>query len=242
MANDPTSADLRALFDAERSLRRIHAELVKGAGRGGAAELDRLVSALASEVAAARALKDPAEQALRLVRIAELLGDLHGDKVVDLLIDILGGDEPEARVTAGEALEGIAFDRFKEVALGVERALDRLPAGSPALSELPYLLAEVPEPGAAKLLGRFLRHADPEAVAAGIEALVEMADPSAASLLAPLERDTRAVQLEDDEGEEGRVTIGELAKEARELLAELAGPRVTPSQPPNDRNRGRPRT
>jgi hypothetical protein len=230
MPIDSVASQLHALFDAERTARRIHMELVRAHARGGddGAHLRALVAALAKEVEAARALGNPEEQALRLVRVATLLGDLQGPATVDLLIDLLGDVEPEARHAAGEALEGLAYDRFKEVALGVERALDRLPAGNPALSELPYLIAEIPEPGAAKLLGRFLRHADPEAVAAGIEALVEVGDPAIASLLAPLEKDTRVVQLQDDEGEEGKVTIGELAKEARELLAEIEGPR--PSQ------------
>src|ERR1700722_3713257 len=195
MSNE-IAAQLHALFDAERNARRIHTEIARGGDPGA------LVAALATEATAARALAQPEEQALRLVRIAVILGDLQGPATVDLLIDLLGGDEPEARHAAGEALEGLAYDRFKEVALGIERALDRLPTGSPALSELPYLIAEVPEPGAAKLLGRFLRHADPEAVAAGIEALVEVGDPSVTSLLTPLEKDARTVQLEDDEGEE----------------------------------------
>ncbi|MGO9000062.1 MAG: HEAT repeat domain-containing protein [Polyangiaceae bacterium] len=241
MSIDRVASQLHALFDAERTARRLHAEIVRTLGRGGGgagsgddAQVKPLVAALAKEADTARSLPDPEEQALRLVRIASLLGELHGAAAVDLLIDLLGGDEPEARHAAGESLEGLAYDRFKEVALGVERALDRLPSGSPALSELPYLIAEIPEPGAAKLLGRFLRHTDPEAVAAAIEALVEIGDPSVATLLAPLEKDTRVVQLEDDEGEEGKVTIGELAKEARELLAEIEGPR--PAQG------GRPRT
>ena len=104
-----------------------------------------------------------------------------------------------------------------------ERALVRLPKGSPALSELPYMLAEVPEPGALKLLGQFLKHADPEAVAAAIEALVEVGDPGAAPMLAHLERDTRQVQMDGEDGVEGDgpVSIGDLATEARHLLAEL---------------------
>ncbi len=224
MPIDSISAQLKELFDAERAARKTHAEVVRAFGRGGE-DAAALVAALKTEMDAARAMKDPDEQALRLVRVAGLLGDMQGPVVVDLLIDILGGDEAEGRHAAGEALEGLAYERFKEVALGVERALDRLPAGSPALSELPYLIAEIPEPGAAKLLGRFLRHLDPDAVAAAIEALVEVGDPSVASLLAPLEKDTRTVQLEDDEGEEGKVTIGELAAEARALLGEIEGSR-----------------
>jgi HEAT repeat protein len=227
MSTGTLAEQLAALFDAERAARRIQAEILRAHARG-TGDATALVTALTKEAGAARALTDPDEQALRLVRIAALTGELQGGPAIDLLIDLLGDDEPEARHAAGEALEGLAYERFKEVALGVERALDRLPAGSPALSELPYLIAEIPEPGAAKLLGRFLRHQDPEAVAAAIEALVEVGDPMAMSLLAPLEKDPRAVQLDDDEGEEGKVTIGELASEARALLGEIEGARPSP--------------
>lgn len=219
---------LAALFDAERAARRIQGEILRAHARG-AGDATALVAALAKEAGVARALTDADEQALRLVRIAALAGELQGGPAIDLLIDLLADDEPEARHAAGEALEGLAYERFKEVALGVERALDRLPVGSPALSELPYLIAEIPEPGAAKLLGRFLRHKDPEAVAAAIEALVEIGDPMAMPLLAPLEKDPRAVQLDDEDGEEGKVTIGELASEARALLGEIEGARPSPS-------------
>ena len=138
---------------------------------------------------------------------------------MDALIDVLASDHPEARHAAGEELEQLAFERFKEVALGVERALKRLPEGSPALPELPYILAEVPEPGVTKLLGMFLEHKDPDAVAAAIEALVEIGDPAAASLIAKLSEDTRMVEIADDGGEAtSEVTLGELATEALELL------------------------
>ncbi len=218
------SSTIEALFTAEREARRLHGELVK-AGR---ADAGALVTLLTEQAKQARALPatDTHEQALRLVRISAVLGELEGPAAVDLLIDLLGSDEPEARHSAGEALEDLAFDRFKEVALGVERALARLPVGSPALAELPYLLAEVAEPGSIKLLGKFLQHADPEAVAGAIEAIIEMGDPSAAPLLKPLEKDSRQVQLEEDSEE--RVTIGDLATEARELLAELADDQAPP--------------
>jgi HEAT repeat protein len=213
---NPTEAEvsrlLPELFDAERSVRRIHAELAKADPPG-------LLDGIDGAVRDALDLGDEDEGALRLVRLASLLGELEGPRAVDLLIDILGSEEPEARHTAGETLEDLAFDRFKEVALGVERALERLPSGNSALLELPYLLAGIGEPGVRKLLGRFLAHEDPEAVAAAIEVFVDMGDAGAASLIAPLERDTR------EEGEEGIATIGELATEAKKLLAEIAGAR-----------------
>jgi len=217
----PINADLSRLvpelFDAERNVRRLHAQLVKS-------EPSALLDVVGREVKEALALDDEDEAALRLVRLASLLGELEGPRAVDLLIDILASEEPEARNCAGEALSDLAFDRFKEVALGVERGLERLPTGSPALLELPYLLAEIGEPGVRKLLGRFLAHADPEAVAAAIEAIVDMGDAGAASLLGPLTDDQRRVSLEDEEGEEGTVTLAELAREAVKLLAEIGGP------------------
>jgi HEAT repeat protein len=213
-------AQLDALFDAERTARKLHAELV-------ASPRADLVKQLREATRAALATKDEAEAALRLSRLAGLLGDLDGDEVVDLLVDILGSDSGEARVTAGEALEALAFDRWKEVALGIERAALRLPKGSPALTELPFLLAEVGEPGCVKLLGKFLGHADADAVAAAIEAIAELGDPTAIPLLAPLEKDGRQVQLDDEDAGSERVAIGDLAHEARELLlnvqAELDG-------------------
>ena len=207
-------------------------------GEGLQERVAALLDALGARVAEALALDDEDEAALRLVRLASVLGELEGPRAVDLLVDILGSEEPEARNCAGEALSDLAFDRFKEVALGVERALDRLPVGSPALLELPYLLAEIGEPGVRKLLGRFLSHADPEAVAAAIEALVDMGDAGAASLLGPLTSDARRVSLEDEEGEEGTVTLGELAREAVKLLAEIEGPESAGEAPSRPRIEG----
>jgi HEAT repeat protein len=208
------AATLKGLFDAERAVRAAQDELVD-------APPEKVLPLLEGTTREALRLDsvDEDEASLRLVRVAALLGEMQGPRVVDLLIDILSCDEPEARHAAGEALSGLAFDRFKEVALGVERALQRLPAGSLALSELPYILAEVPEPGVSKLLARFLAHEDADAVAAAIEALVEMGDPAGLSLLEPLAADHRKVQLEDEGGTEGEATIAELVREARAMLS-----------------------
>jgi HEAT repeat protein len=203
---------LDELFAAERTARRIHDELSK-------LPQDRLLEAITDALKKAQKEADEDEATLRLVRIASLLGELSGPKAVDALIDVLATDHPEARHAAGEELEQLAFERFKEVALGVERALARLPEGSPALPELPYILAEVPEPGVTKLLGMFLDHKDPDAAAAAIEALVEIGDPAAIPLIAKLAEDTRMVEIADDGGEAtSEVTLGELASEALELL------------------------
>src|SRR5579862_2831515 len=119
------------LYAAERAVRGLHARI---AGHKPEAQL----AALASATAEALKIDEEEESSVRLVRLAELLGKLEGPKAADLLIDILGTDSLEARRSAGEALEDLAFDRFKELALAVERALERLPLGHAALTELPF--------------------------------------------------------------------------------------------------------
>jgi HEAT repeat protein len=214
MPGEGLAETLKALFDAERAARQAHDELVE-------ADSARVLPLLERETREALTLRkaDEGESSLRLSGIASVLAEMEGPRVVDLLIEILGSEDTEARHSAGEALSGLAFDRFKEVALGVERALERLPEGNPAITELPYILAAVPEPGAIKLLARFLGHKDADAVAAGIEALVEVGDPTVLPMLERLASDPRRVQLEDERGAQGDASIAELVAEARAILS-----------------------
>jgi HEAT repeat protein len=209
---------LAELFAAEKKARDLADEISDGPP-------ELVLAVLTEAVERARKLTDEPERIARLESVAKILGSITGPAAVDALIDILGSEEHEARHTAGVVLEEIAFERFKEVALGVERALAKLPPDHLALSELPYILIEVPEPGVIKLVHRFLEHSSEEVAAAAIEACVELGDPSSVPKLAKLERDTRLVELDED-GEPDRnsdasVTIGELAKEARLLLQSL---------------------
>jgi HEAT repeat protein len=204
------------LFQAEQKAR----ELVDAIAGG---PPDLVLGVLVEAIDGARKLAEK-ERVAKLESVAKILGGIGGPGAVDALIDILGSEEPEARHAAGVVLEDVSFERFKELALGIERALAKLPPDHLALSELPYILIEVPEPGVVKLIHRFLEHPNEEVVAAAIEACVELGDPSSVAKLTRLERDTRLVEL--DEGESDRnadasVTIGELAKEARLLLQSL---------------------
>ncbi len=216
MAERPESL-LDQLFEAERRVRELHERLLDG-------DQGKLVEGIAKAIAGTSKASE-LDANVRLVRCAELLADVEGARPVDLLIDVLSSDSPEARLAAGEALEERGYARFKELALGVERALDRLPPASPALVELPYVLAEIPEPGVHKLLGRFLKSAEADVVASAIEALAQAADPEAIKLLAPLQTDKRVVSMEDAEGDEATVTLGELAKEAIDLVRAAGGER-----------------
>lgn len=204
------SAALSRLFDAEREVRRISAELLRGKPR-------ELLDALTAAIADAKRQPE-SEAALRLVRVAPLLGELEGPGAVDALIDVLDAESGEARWAAGEELRELAFDRFKEVALGMERALARLPHDAVALTELPFVVTEIPEPGVAKLLAKFLEHPSPDVVTAGLEAAVELGDPRIKPAIERLLDDTRQVSMEDEDGEVDEATVGELAADALDMF------------------------
>jgi HEAT repeat protein len=143
--------------------------------------------------------------------------------VADALVDILSSPHTQARLEAGEQLTGMALEDFSVVGAAVERALRRLPAESPALLELPYLLIETQQPEVIELLGKALRHSHPDVVAAAIEALAAFGEPEAIALLEPLCNDKRTSALGEDEGDRFEATLGELASDAIELLRAVPG-------------------
>jgi hypothetical protein len=212
---------LSNLFDAERTRQMLADQIASG-------PIEDVLEVLGAGIASARTRGDERDRVLELESIAQILGQLSGPGAVDALIEILGSEEPEARHAAGVALEEISFERFKEVALGVERSLSSLPPDHLALTELPYLLVGVPEPGVPRLIHRFLEHPNEEVVAAGIEACVELGEPSSVPRLEKLENDSRLIRMEDDrleddehEGEGATITVGELAQEARQTIERL---------------------
>jgi HEAT repeat protein len=197
---------LDALFDADRKVREAEALLF--------AESDEQEPSKALERATEQALvlSDTREAQGQLIRLADLCAQVQGQRMASALVRILNHEAPEVRVAAGEALRDFAYDRYAEVARAVERALEERLAG-PALSEVPWILAEIGEPSALPLIGRCLLHPDPEVVASGIEALAELGDPEAIALLEPLARDERVVELSEGDGSYS-TTLAELASEA----------------------------
>ena len=139
----------------------------------------------------------------------------------DTLIAILNDAEPRVRVAAGEALRDLGYERYAEVARGIERALDR-DADGPAMSELPWVLAEVAEPSALSLIRRFLDHSSADVIAAAIEALAQLADPDASPDLERFLGDPRVATIEDFE-DETKTTLGELAEDALQMLGVPTG-------------------
>lgn len=231
-----TSADLEAKIDrlrrAEEDVRRLQDELIDDAASDRAVTLAALKEAIVEGLGEGEGV----EASIALVPIVEVLAELEGPDVCDLLVDAMGSDDPETRHTAGKALEDLAFERYKEVAQAIERAVERLPATHHALRELPFTLAEVGEPGMPRALRGYLAHREGDVVAGAIESLAMAGDPAAIAELRKLMKDPRTVML-TDEGDGGeQVSIGMLASEAIALLSEgepqRGGP---PPAPPRDR-------
>jgi HEAT repeat protein len=207
---------LDALFEADRKLREAEAALLAFPQTD--ADADALAREFERATDQAFGMGESAEAASRLSRIADLCAQAQGPRSADTLLRILNHASPEVRVAAGEALRDFAYDRYAEVARAIERAVEQKLSG-PALTEVPWILAEIGEPSALPLIGRMLKHPDAEVVASSIEALAELGDPAGAELLTPLTKDRRVVQLEEDDAGY-TTTLGELASEA---LGELSG-------------------
>ncbi|MBL8603282.1 MAG: HEAT repeat domain-containing protein [Myxococcales bacterium] len=215
-----TSADeqLQAIFKADRVLH----EAIQTFALGG--EASARVDAMGKAIEAALQHDDTDESELRLIRLAELLGDETGPQVVKLLLKVFNHEEPSVRAAAGESLLELGYARYAELARGIEKLIEDGKATT-ALSEVPYLLAEIGEPGGVKLCVRLLKHADGDVVGAAVEALAMLGDPVAIRDLEKLKNDKRAVHSEE-ELEAGEVTVGELVKEALEHLRGGARSRV----------------
>ena len=204
-----TAADhLKNIFDADRAMRRAEQALLK-------VPHEPLADLLSTAVRDAKALEseDEPEAMMRLPRLADLCAQVPGPEMADALIAILDSEIPAIRVAAAEALVDVAFDRYAEVARAVDRVLERGHQG-PAMGELPWVIAEIAEPSAVPLIGRFLKLEDAAIVASATEALATLGDPDAIPLLEPFLDDKRAVELGDGEDDDGvSATLGELVSE-----------------------------
>jgi len=205
---DPKTT-LHAIFEAERSLRREERALLRHDPKG-------LTAELTAAVTEAKALDDRDEARLRLERLADLCAQVPGPAMTDALIAILDDESPSVRVHAAEALADVGFERYAEVARGIERAIEAGKAVH-ALTELPWVVLELGEPSARKLIARFLSHKEPDVIASAIEALAELGDPASQKDLEPFTKDEREVEVDTEEGDE-RVTLAELASEAIDAL------------------------
>ena len=204
---------LHRVFEADLALREAQAEFFTTGTD------EQRLEALEVAIDAAWDDPNPEESTARLMRAAALLGELSGPRACQLLLRLLDHEEPEVRLPAGEALQDLAYARYAEVARAIEKLIDAGDALN-ALAEVPYILAEIGEPGGVKLCLRLLRHPSAEVVAAAIESLANLGDGSIIKQIEPLLKDGRTVALDDDpEAEEA--LIADLAAEAIEHLRAL---------------------
>ncbi|MFK7990975.1 MAG: HEAT repeat domain-containing protein [Sandaracinaceae bacterium] len=199
--------DLESLFDVDRRAQAAEVAVL-------AHEAVELAHGLADAVSTA--LKESGDDAeLRLRRLTDLCAQVEGPEMADALLAILDHPTPSIRTEAGEALLDVAYARFKEVALAIERRLETSDTGA-AMQELPFVLIQVRDPDPLPLLAKFLAHPEPDVVGASIEALASYGDPNAAPHLEALLEDTRETTLEDLD--DAPVRLGELAEAALEEL------------------------
>jgi len=202
--------NLDSLFAADRALRGAERTFLDSTSP---AELTQTLAK-----ATKSAMKDESEESeMVLVRIADLAAQVEGPGSVSILLDILDHESTSVRAEAGEALLDVAYERFKEVALAIEKALDEKRDGL-SMEELPYVLIQIHDPDPMPLIARFLAHPKAEIVASAVEAIVERADPSAVPQLKKLRGDRREVTMPELEDE--KVTLGDLVEDALAFFEE----------------------
>jgi HEAT repeat protein len=178
-------------------------------------QTEALEEVLGRELAAI-GVEDPVS--IALARTADMAIPLE-ERGAKLLARGLSHGNPDVRRLAGEALLGIAEEGLALIRPAVDHALR---TGCPAAEEMPFLLAMVEDADTPKTIAEFLKSADPDAVAAAIEALADFGDPSSVPALRALIDDKRVVAVEGEEEGEGlhEWTIGDLAGQAIEMIEE----------------------
>ena len=162
-------------------------------------------------------LGDDDEVPITLVRCAEMLVGVMTENVVKTLTAGLAHGNPTVRLLSGDAITHIAEENLELLKPAIDEVLKE---GSGAAEEMPFILSEIDDPEVFGLLERFLAHESGEVVASAIEALIEIGDPQAIDAIQQLTSDTREVTVDDELGGGEKTTVGQLAKDALEILEE----------------------
>lgn len=158
---------------------------------------------------------DPVE--VGAIRVAEMLLARGTEGAVRWLGNGLGHSNPDIRLLSGDALLHLAGDGLDRIMPAVEDALEK---GGLRAEEMPFLLTDVDNPDVPRLLERFLDMESADVVASAIEALAEYGDGSCIPSLKRLVEDKRSISVEDNDVEKDDYTIGQLAKDAIDMLEE----------------------
>jgi HEAT repeat protein len=152
-----------------------------------------------------------------IVRAAEMLLSSVSDGAAGILGRGLVHPNLDVRLICQDALAHLAEDGLDLIMPLVENALKK---GGVLGEEVPFLIAEVPNPAVPQVLERFLKHGEADVVASAIEALADYGDPASASALESLLSDKRMVNVLDEHDKEVQCSIGQLAKDALEMLSD----------------------
>jgi hypothetical protein len=204
---------LTSVLEADRALRDAQEAFLSHSDERA------LANAVAAEVDRAWDAGDDPAKIGRLICLAELLAEVGGPGAARTLLRLLGHEEPNVRAAAGDGLLDLGEDRYAEVARAIETEVEK-GTDIVALREVPFLLAELGEPGGVKLCARLLKHADADVVGAAIMGLAQLSDPSVLKDLDALRSDRRPLEAVEDADAEA--TVGDLATEASEHLRSLA--------------------
>ena len=165
-------------------------------------------------------LKNTAEDdmiSVAMIRVAEMLVSLETKGAVCFLGAGLGHANEDVRLLCGDAFLHVASEGLDKVKPVIDEALEK---GGLIAEELPFLLIDTDLPETTDILIKFLDQKNPEVVASAIEALAELGDPDAIPALSKLSKDARTVTAEADGSEKAKWTIGQLSKEAIEMLSD----------------------
>jgi HEAT repeat protein len=157
------------------------------------------------------------EISIRLIRTAEMLIGASTPKVAALLGKALDHENLDVRMLAGDVLMHMAEDGLDAIMPAVAAVLEKSGIGA---EEMPFILAELDEPEVPRLLERFLESQNPDVVAAALEAMVECGDEDSIPAVEKLVDDPREVQVEESPNNDDKTTVGQLARDALDLLSE----------------------
>jgi len=202
-----------AVLAADRVLRRAVSTLLS------ADDPRTVVAAIERTVGSLRAANNDDGVVDSLVALAEVLANVQHADANRILVGLLDHAEPMVRGMAGESLMERMYERYAEVLRSIETAVGA-GLGATALAEVPFLLAEVGEPGGLAFVKKLLSHADPDVAGAAVEAVGIFGDPSSLPSLESMVSDARTLTAEDEESGDS-LTVGELAMEVVNHLRAL---------------------
>ncbi len=163
------------------------------------------------------ALDENTPVSMGLVRVTEMLLFHGNDWTTQLLGKGLGHPNQDMRLLCGDAILHLAEEGIEFIMPVVEDALAK---GGLLAAEMPFLLTDVDHAEVPRVLERFLEHDSNDVAAAAIEALAEYGDPSCLPALEKLKDDARTVSVEEDGSKMAEWTVGQLAKDAIEMLTD----------------------